>query len=312
MSRSFVIGERHRRDLGDLDPIGKAAASIHALDTAASIAERIKDPDALERALIAKLESRRDFAAQYQAQFPKGGDRTQEQSASTGALLSRDWCLTYGFALRTVQRWCGLLDAETYVDKKNAILKQCWKLAELWQAANYSSESVEWYTPARYLKAVREVLGGIDLDPASNAQANAVVGAKSIFTKDDDGLTKPWHGRVFMNPPYGTTRDGESLAGVFCNKAIEEYENGNVEACIILVNSVHSQSWQAPLYKHTVCLVDHRIAFISDDGEPNKNPTFQNIFVYLGEDIEKFAGTFSTFGYVMREVRLTGNSSGAA
>jgi hypothetical protein len=194
------------------------------------------------------------------------------------------------------------LDPEEYVIKKNAILKRCWDLAELWLAANYSSESVEWYTPARYIEGVREVLGRIDLDPASNALANKVIGASTIFTAKDNGLTRPWFGREFMNPPYGKTDDKKSLAGAFCNKAVGEYEAGNIEACIMLVNSLHSQSCQAPLYKHLFCLVDHRIQFVSGDGELNKNPTFQNIFVYLGKDRAAFTRVFKKFGYVVTEV----------
>lgn len=280
---------------------GKSAAIIHAADKGEEIAKRIKDAHALERALLAKLESQRDFASEYQNNFPKGGDRKFE-SASTGALEREKWCQSYGFTLRTVQRWTELLVQEKFIAKKNAILKRCWELAELWQAANFSSESVEWYTPARYLEAVRQVLGDIDLDPASNQQANATIGAKKFFTQDDNGLRKKWSGRVFMNPPYGKTEEGKSLASAFCNKAIEEYEAGNIDACIILINSLHSQAWQAPLYTHTVCFVDHRIQFISGDGQTNKNPTFQNIFVYLGTDVEKFSAAFAKFGYVMREI----------
>jgi hypothetical protein len=301
---------------------GRAAGEIHAFEKAEEIARRIKDAAASEKALIGKLEQR-DFAAQYRVLFPwgvnvdrrGGADNGHVISGSDGSVPSGDdtdsvpsttkpekWCLTYGFHVRTVRRWCELLDERKYVKRKGMIFDRCWKLAELWQAANYSSASNEWYTPAPYIEAVREVLGGIDLDPASSAQANAVVGASEFFSQEDDGLAREWFGRVFMNPPYGKTTEHRSLAAAFCNKAIDEFNLGNVEACIILVNSLHSQSWQAPLYDHTICLVDHRIHFVSADGEENENPTFQNIFVYLGRDIGKFAAVFSRFGYVMGKI----------
>ena len=204
--------------------------------------------------------------------------------------------------MRSVQRWLELLDAAVFVVRKNAILKKCWQLAELWQAANYSSESNEWYTPARYIEAAREVLGVIDLDPASSQFANETVRAVRFFTSKDDGLSREWHGRFFMNPPYGKTDEGKSMAGEFCNKAIAEYETGNVSAGIILVNSLHSQSWQAPLYKFPVCFVDHRIQFVNGEGDENRNPTFQNIFIYLGNEVSRFAEVFRRLGYVMRLV----------
>ena len=164
--------------------------------------------------------------------------------------------------------------------------------------ANYSSETNEWYTPVAYLQSVREFLGEIDLDPASNAIANETVQAKEIYTANDNGLVLPWNGRVFVNPPYGV-ESGQSLAGKFCVKAIKEHAGGNASEVIMLVNSVHSQKWQAPLYDYTVCFVDHRIKFVNGDGGENENPTFQNIFVYLGPRKEEFATAFSKFGYVM-------------
>jgi hypothetical protein len=278
---------------------GKAAANIHALTTAQQIAERVKDPTAVERALTGKLAAQRDFAAEYKTMFPHGGDRTGQVDISVH-LKREGWCLGFGFHEKAVRRWCALLVADQYTAKQKAIVKKCWELAELWQAANYSSESNEWYTPARYIEAVHEVLGGIDLDPASSAQANVAVRAAEIFTKEDDGLARDWHGRVFMNPPYGKTPDHPSLAAAFCNKALAEYECGNVAAGVILVNSLHSQAWQASLYGHIVCLVNHRIHFVSADGEENENPTFQNMFIYLGRDAAKFAMVFSQFGYVLK------------
>src|SRR5262249_27081870 len=151
-----------------------------------TIATRIKDPNALEIALNSKIDAEAEFAATYMQLFPPhtGG---KEVVASTGHHLSReDWCLSYGFKGRTVRRWCSLCDPVTRDAKKAAIRKRCWELAELWQSASYSSESNEWYTPPKYIVAVHEVHGGVDLDPASSTQANETVRAKQIFTRSDD------------------------------------------------------------------------------------------------------------------------------
>ncbi len=174
-------------------------------------------------------------------------------------------------------------------------------MAESEAPANYSSESNEWYTPAVYLQSIRDFFGEIDLDPASNAIANEAVQAKDIYTANDNGLALPWNGRIFVNPPYGT-ENGQSLAGQFCAKAIQEHAAGNASEIIILVNSVHSQKWQAPLYDYAICFVDHRIKFVNGDGGENENPTFQNIFIYLGSRKNDFAASFSRFGYVMEKI----------
>ena len=59
--------------------------------------------------------------------------------------------------------------------------------------------SDEWYTPVEIFHALRLVF---DLDPCSPGEGHWVP-AKKIYTKQDDGLSKPWHGAVFMNPPFG-------------------------------------------------------------------------------------------------------------
>src|SRR5262249_7627129 len=62
----------------------------------------------------------------------------------------------------------------------------------------------EWSPPPDLLEAAREVMGGIDLDPASSdrQQAQATVKAARYFTVENSGLEQPWLGRVWLNPPY--------------------------------------------------------------------------------------------------------------
>lgn len=54
----------------------------------------------------------------------------------------------------------------------------------------------EWYTP----RTIVEAFGEFDLDPC--APSHNFYTARRCFTKADDGLSKEWHGRVWLNPPY--------------------------------------------------------------------------------------------------------------
>ena len=56
----------------------------------------------------------------------------------------------------------------------------------------------EWLTPPSVINA----LGVFDLDPCSPINRPWET-ALSHYTINDNGLALPWHGRVWMNPPYG-------------------------------------------------------------------------------------------------------------
>jgi hypothetical protein len=70
--------------------------------------------------------------------------------------------------------------------------------------ALHSKKSVCWGTPQWIIESARRLLEGqIHLDPASSPEFNERVQALMIYTEQDDGLSQPWAGNVFCNPPGG-------------------------------------------------------------------------------------------------------------
>jgi hypothetical protein len=139
------------------------------------------------------------------------------------------------------------------------------------------------------------VLGTIDLDPASCVEANQVVQAAQIFTVEDDGLTQPWKGRLWLNPPYG--RSG--LAGRFVQRLVDEYVEGNVIAALTLLNANSmTAKWMQPLHAFPMCITNGRIDFKAGAGQRALAATHGSVFHYLGPDVSLFAEVFSTFGTV--------------
>jgi len=86
----------------------------------------------------------------------------------------------------------------------------------------------EWSTPPKFIEAARSVIGTIDLDPATNLNAQELVQAKAYYTQEMDGLQQHWQGKVFLNPPYS-----RGLAKRFMTKLVEHYLAGDVDQVLV-------------------------------------------------------------------------------
>ena len=64
-----------------------------------------------------------------------------------------------------------------------------------------AAKADEWLTPPVIIDAARTTMGCIDLDVASSAEANKSVQAKHYLTAEQDGLSMPWTGNIWCNPP---------------------------------------------------------------------------------------------------------------
>ena len=66
------------------------------------------------------------------------------------------------------------------------------------QADTRRNATDSWITPKWLLQAI----GPFDMDPCSCIPQPWPTASK-MLTIQDDGLSQPWHGFVFCNPPYG-------------------------------------------------------------------------------------------------------------
>lgn len=161
------------------------------------------------------------------------------------------------------------------------------------QLINQDSGDTEKYTPLEIVEAAREVMGDIDLDPASSKIANHGVRASSIFTIHDDGLSQRWFGRIWMNHPFQKGRNH-----LWINKLIAEYESGSVtEACCITFAST-SEGWFQPLLERPQCFFRKRVNYLWPDGTVQKGVTKGSVVTYLGDNADRFRMVFRRFGVV--------------
>ena len=203
-------------------------------------------------------------------------------------------------------------------------------MSETATAARHSMDSPEWYTPFPFIRAARAVMGGIDLDPASCEEANQCVGATRYYSEQDNGLTQPWHGRVFLNPPGG-------LVPQFWRKAIDEIVAERVEQLIVIGYSLEQlQTLQGAgravsPSDFPLCIPRKRIAFVENAAKrveriqklisrgeasgaserakkvaamcrmgkpPKDSPSHANFVMYAGPHVRLFQEVFSEFGVV--------------
>lgn len=157
---------------------------------------------------------------------------------------------------------------------------------------------VEHYTPAYLTDAAREVMGGIDLDPASNDTAQAWIRARAYYTKDDDGLAREWRGRVWINPPF---RSG--LISLFATKMCEEIDAGRVtQACwLSATDRGDTRYYQALASRATgICLLGRRVKYFDALRGKETSCPFACQVLYFGADPSRFLAVFSTQGVCWR------------
>ena len=110
----------------------------------------------------------------------------------------------------------------------------------------------EWLTPPLII----ETFGPFDLDPCAPVQRPWNT-ASTHYTIADDGLTLPWQGLVWCNPPYGP-KTGDWLA-----KCID---HGN---CLALVFARTDTKWfQNQVWPHATSLyfIAGRLSFFHSSG----------------------------------------------
>jgi hypothetical protein len=109
--------------------------------------------------------------------------------------------------------------------------------------------SPEWYTPPELFAALGLIF---DLDPCAPALPVAPwIPTRTRFSLPDDGMARPWSGRVWLNPPYAaeTARWVGKLA-----------QHGNGIA-LVFVRSC-TPWWQSAVARSTaVCFIAGRVNF---------------------------------------------------
>jgi phage N-6-adenine-methyltransferase len=154
-------------------------------------------------------------------------------------------------------------------------------------------ESDRWHTPAAIIELARTVMGKIDLDPASNADAQEIVKAAKYYTRDNDGLTQQWAGRVWLNPPWSYP-----LVEQFIQKLVEEFETRRIREAVVLVNNATDTEWFQTLAKVAIVMFARkRISCWRPGDDEASSPRQGQALFYIGDNAARFRQLFSEIAY---------------
>lgn len=264
-------------------------------DAIISFAAKVKDWPLLADAVARKIEDQQEFVRWWRENVSIGWGGDRGKNAASAFLTKDDAETATGISQQQVSRWDkSLRDVPKYRGK---MIEAACRKADLVAAENHRAEGTgdnQWFTPEEYIEAAREVMGGIDLDPASHPAAQQTVQADSYFTPEDDGLAQPWNGRIWLNPPYA-----QPLIGQFVDKLLEERVGGRVQQAIMLTHNYTDTSWfhRAEGLAALVCFTRGRIKFYDQDGD-ECSPTQGQAFFYYGDEGDVFRQVFSQFGFI--------------
>lgn len=161
------------------------------------------------------------------------------------------------------------------------------------QLINQTSGKTEYYTPINITLSACRVMGGIDLDPASSVVANERIKAKVIYTAADDGLVKPWFGRVWLNHPFGRLSNPSWI-----KRLIDSWEAGDIEQACCITFACTSENWFQPLLEFPQCFLSPRTNYDLPDGRKLRGVTKGSVVTYLGAEVERFKENFGWFDTV--------------
>lgn len=135
------------------------------------------------------------------------------------------------------------------------------------QSVHFSSASDEWPTPQDFFDKVSDEFGGFDLDPCCTSESAK---APKFFTKEDDGLSQVWRGKVWMNPPYGRT------IGHWMAKAFRSFKAGATVVCLVPART-DTAWWHDYAMKGDIRFIRGRLKF---GGHKNSAPFPSALIVF--------------------------------
>lgn len=158
--------------------------------------------------------------------------------------------------------------------------------SDWWQ----TEENDEVATSPELWRPLSRHLGGFDLDPAAGCEPDPI--ADERYTPDDDGLTSPWFGTVWLNPPFSDKTP-------WYRRLVSKHESGSVDRAVAVATVDPSANWFHEHFSNAdvIVFLNGRNWYIGQ----GDSPTFSTMLGFWDPTPEAVAwaesmGTIATFG----------------
>lgn len=130
--------------------------------------------------------------------------------------------------------------------------------------------SNEWYTPP----SIFTKLGPFDLDPCAAVNPIWKIGTVN-YNRNDDGLSREWKGRVWLNPPYS-----RPLVERFVHKLAE-----HGDGIALLFNRCDCKLFQDLIFRKAdgILFIKGRVRFYGPGGKEGGTPGCGSVLVAFGK-----------------------------
>ncbi len=178
------------------------------------------------------------------------------------------------------------------------------------------SKKKDWYTPHKYVTAVKAVFDGhIALDPCSGLFS--IVQAEVEYSlPEHDGLAEIWNfPTIYVNPPYGNDAERGTRIADWLRKCEEAHRVYDSEVIALVPVATNTRHWKEYIFghAHAICfLYDTRLRFLVDGQDEGKGAPMSCAMIYWGHRYDRFFEVFIQYGAVLNIESLGKHAIGHA
>jgi len=137
-------------------------------------------------------------------------------------------------------------------------------------------------------RPLSKAIDGFDLDPAAGCEPTPI--ADERYTESDDGLTSPWFGTVWLNPPFSNKIE-------WYRRLVAQYRTGNINRAVAIAKVDTSPEWFQRWFStaDVICFLNDRDVYLGH----GDNPSFSTM-VGVWNPTDRVVSVLSGMGTVAR------------